>query len=219
MADDSMHEMVAQQRLQGEILDLATQISTGQDGALDSRALDTYLFRLPTTCCANVISPNGVTQMMRIHLEYLQRITRKRLADNALGDQQARKRHRGDETQDRHGGGEPRLPPTDASIRQRASEHDEQSRQNPDSIANQCLASPADRPGLPPRAGPRLVRGRRRGGAVVGLGAGWLGCWQRTRCSIHRIPPHSSTHGHKHARTHARTCTHARTNARAHTHT
>ena len=48
MADDSMHEMVAQQRLQGEILDLATQISTGHDEALDSRKLDTYLFLLPT---------------------------------------------------------------------------------------------------------------------------------------------------------------------------
>ena len=132
MADDSMHEMVAQQRLQGEILDLATQISTGHDGALDSRALDTYLFRLPTTCGANVISPNGVTQLMRIHLESLQRITRKRLADNASGDGQARKRHRSYETQDR--GGEPLLPPTDASNSQRAREHDEQSRQNPDSV-------------------------------------------------------------------------------------
>ena len=129
-----MHEMVAQQRLQREILDLATQISTGHDGA--RRALDTYLFRLPTTCGANVISPNCVTQLMRIHLESLQRITRKRLADNALGDGQARKRHRCDETQDR--GGESRLAPTDASNSQRAREHDEQSRQNPDSIANQC---------------------------------------------------------------------------------
>ena len=53
-----------------------------------------------------------------------------------MGDRQARKKHRGDETQDR--GGEPRLPPTDASSRQRAREHDEQSRQNPDSIAIQC---------------------------------------------------------------------------------
>ena len=83
------------------------------------------------------ISPNGVTQLMRIHLESLQRIARKRLADNTSGDGQARKRHSSDETQDR--GGEPRQPPTDASNRQRARQHDEQSRQNPDLIANQCL--------------------------------------------------------------------------------
>ena len=85
------------------------------------------------------------TQLMSIHVESLQRIARKRLADNALGDGQAHKRHCGDKT--------PRLPPTDASNRQharehdeqsdarnhqRAREHDEQSRQNPDLIAGQC---------------------------------------------------------------------------------
>ena len=48
----------------------------------------------------------------------------------------AQKTSRGDETQDR--GGEPRLPPTDVSNHQRAREHDEQSRQNLDSIADQC---------------------------------------------------------------------------------
>ena len=68
-----MDEIVAQHELRGGILalavSLAERLSSGPDGAMpvDSRLLDSFMFRLPTSRGAN-FPPSGVTRLMRVHL-------------------------------------------------------------------------------------------------------------------------------------------------------
>ena len=155
-----MDEILAQTEIQGAILALAARLSSGPDGTMDSRLLDSFMFRLPTACSAN-FPQSGVTRMMRIHLQSLEKIASNRLADNApSGGQPHREAHKGpmqrhgDEPQDHEPqdhGGDPLLHRTDERIRRRDRDPDgdKQSQQGalqtgkkqkvqPVGLANQC---------------------------------------------------------------------------------
>ena len=45
-----MDEILAQQELQEAVLALASRLSSGHDGTMDSRLLYSFMFRLPTAC-------------------------------------------------------------------------------------------------------------------------------------------------------------------------
>ena len=53
MESDIVDEILAQTELLRAILALAAQLSSGPDGTMDSRLLDSFIFRLPTACGAN----------------------------------------------------------------------------------------------------------------------------------------------------------------------
>ena len=97
MDSEIVDEILAQTELQGAILALAARLSSGPDGTMDSRLLDSFMFRLPKACSAN-FPQSGVTQMMRIHLQSLEkiRVESNRLPENAPGGGQAhRQAHKG----------------------------------------------------------------------------------------------------------------------------